>query len=165
MTPRETKRVNVFLAGIIQGSKVEPAIHAQDWRGPIREALARHAPRADVYCHYSEHPESITYELPRIREVFAEGNRRAAACDVLVAYVPSASMGTAVEMHEAARNGAVVLAITPLKANWVIRAYSDRIFETVEQFEAFLAADELDTLLRAKGRGERPKGKGRSGQD
>ena len=27
--------MEVFLAGIIQGSKIEAEIHSQDWRGPI----------------------------------------------------------------------------------------------------------------------------------
>ncbi len=71
---------------------------------------------------------------------------------MLIAFVPSASMGTAIEMHEAAKNGAVVLAITPLVANWVIRAYSDRIFPDMEAFEKFLASGELDELLKSKHR-------------
>jgi len=142
--------MNVFLAGIIQGSKVAAEIHPQDWRGPIRAALERHLPQADVYCHYGEHPDSITYELPEIRSTFAEGLRHARACDVLVAFLPSASMGTAIEMHEAARHGAVVLTITPMAANWVVRAYSDAIFPDVEALEAFLADRDLPALMAAK---------------
>ncbi len=144
--------MNVFLAGIIQGSIAEPKIHRQDWRKPIKQALARHVPDADVYCHYSEHPNSITYGLPEIRETLAEGNRRAADCDLLIAYVPSASMGTAVEMYEAARRGAVVLTVSPLAANWVIRAYSDRIFPDQDAFEAFLERGELPDLMQSKAR-------------
>lgn len=142
--------MQVFLAGIIQGSLVEADIHGQDWREPIRRAFRRHAPQADIYCHYTEHPESITYDLPEIRTTLADGNRRAGACDVLVAYLPSASMGTAIEMHEAVRGGAVVLTITPMTANWVVRAYSDRVFPSIEAFEAFLADGELPRLLAAK---------------
>ena len=142
--------MNVFLAGIIQGSKVEAEIHSQDWRGPIRELLARHVPDAEVYCHYSEHPDSITYDLPEILATFEDGLQRVRACDVLVAFLPSASMGTAIEMHEAARGGAAVLTVTPMSANWVVRAYSDVILPDVEALEAFLAAGELAALLDAK---------------
>jgi len=149
--PEETQApMKVFLAGIIQGSLVEPRIHNQDWRGPIKRALRRHLPKAHVYCHYSEHPGSIAYELPDIRATLADGIRRAGRCDLLVAYVPAASMGTAIEMHEAARSGAVVLAITTLAANWVIRAYSDRVFPDVAAFEDFLAGDGLGELLKRK---------------
>lgn len=145
MTP-----LNVFLAGIIQGSLVEATIHLQDWREPIKAALARRLPQAEVYCHYTRHPNSIGYDLPAIRATLAEGNRKAAECDLLIAYVPSASMGTAIEMYEAARRGAVVLTISPLAANWVIRAYSNRVFATVEELDAFLGSAELGQLLEAK---------------
>jgi hypothetical protein len=144
--------MKVFLAGIIQGSLVEPKIHDQDWREALKNILSRHLPGAGVYCHYSEHPNSITYGLPEIRQTFADGIRRAAECDVLVAFVPSASMGTAIEMHEAARNGAAVLTISPLSANWAIRACSDALFSDVEAFEAFLAAGKLQGLLDRKAR-------------
>jgi len=142
--------MDVFLAGIIQGSKVEAEIHAQDWRKPIGELLARYLPEADVYCHYSQHPNSITYRMPEIRATLQEGLDRARSCDVLVAYLPSASMGTAIEMYAAADGGAVVLTISPMAANWIVRAYSDRVFPDVAAFGAFLASGELPVLLGAK---------------
>jgi hypothetical protein len=141
--------MKVFLAGIIQGSLVAETIHEQDWRKPIRAALADHLPDAEVYCHYSAHPESITYDMQRIRETFVDGVRRAATSDLVIAYLPSASMGTAIEIYEAARNGATVLTITPMVANWVIRCYSDRIFADVEALRAFLAEGGLDRLDRS----------------
>jgi hypothetical protein len=144
--------LKVFLAGIIQGSKVEVEIHPQDWREPIRLLLARHLPAAEVYCHYSQHPNSITYDLPEIRATFDEGIARARACDLLVAFLPSASMGTAIEIYEAARAGAAVVSITPMAANWVIRAYSDRVFGSLAEFEQFLAAGGPAELLQAKGK-------------
>ncbi len=142
--------MKVFLAGIIQGSLVEPTIHHQDWREPIKRALAEHLPAADVYCHFSQHPTSITYDLPKIRETFADGNRRAGECDLLIAFVPSASMGTAIEMHEAFAGGAAVVTVTPLSANWVIRAYSDRILLDLAAFEALAASGELADLVASK---------------
>jgi hypothetical protein len=141
--------MKVFLAGIIQGSKVEAAIHTQDWRGPIKAALCRHLPDAEVYCHYSRHPDSITYDLPAIRATLAEGNRKAAECDLLIAYAPSASMGTAIEMYAAARAGAVIWTISPMAANWVVRAYSDRLFPDIAAFEAFLAAGDFEPPRRS----------------
>ena len=140
--------MKVFLAGIIQGSIAEPRIHDQLWREPIKLAIARHVKDADVYCHYTRHPASIAYELPDIRATLDEGIAAAAQCDLLVAYVPSASMGTAIEMYEAYRAGAVVLAITPLAANWIVRAYSHRRLPDVAAFEAFIASSEFDDLLR-----------------
>lgn len=144
--------MKVFLAGIIQGSLVAAKIHDQDWRDAIKAVVERHLPDAELYCHYSEHPDSITYELREIRSTLAEGNRKAAECDLLIAYLPGASMGTAIEMHQAARSGAVVLTITPMAANWVVRAYSDRVFADVDAFEGFVSSGALKDLLEAKRR-------------
>ena len=144
--------MNVFLAGIIQGSKVAAEIHDQGWRERVTRAVTRALPDAKVYDHFQEHPESITYDLPDIRATFAEGNRRAGECDLLIAYVPEASMGTAIEMHEAHCHGAAVVTISPLVTNWVIRAYSDAILPDVPAFEEFAASGELGKLSAARGK-------------
>jgi hypothetical protein len=144
--------MEIFLAGIMQGSMVELAIHPQDWREAIKELLARHVRGASVYCHFSRHPNSVSYDLPDIRRTLAEGLERARRCDLLIAYLPAASMGTAVEMHEAYRSGAMILAVTPLSSNWVVRAYSDRVFADVGELEAFLAGGDLAELARSKGK-------------
>ncbi len=141
--------MKVFLAGIIQGSLTEPTIHRQDWREPVRESLRRHLPEARVYCHYSRHPNSITYELPEIRRTLREGLDRAAECDLLVAYLPSASMGTAIEMYLASEAGAAVVTISPMSANWVLRAYSDEILPDLEAFEQYCQSGQLRKLLRS----------------
>jgi len=142
--------MKVFLAGIIQGSLQAAAIHDQDWRQEIRDRIERHCPTAQVYCHYSEHPNSIHYDHDKMVQTLTDGNRRAAAADVVVCWLPAASMGTAIEMYLAAQAGAAVLTITPMAANWVVRTYSDRVFADLDAFESFLAAGELDGLLRAK---------------
>jgi len=139
--------MRVFLAGIIQGSLAEARIHDQDWRTPIKRVLAEHVGDAEVYCHYSLHPNSITYELPDIQTTLADGFKQAADCDLLIAYVPSASMGTAIEIYEAARNNAIVLTISPMAPNWVLRAYSHEIFPDVEAFEQFIATGRLAELI------------------
>ena len=144
--------MKVFLAGVIQGSKVAAEIHRQDWREPIKRILAERLPAAELYCHYSRHPNSITYDLPEIRTTLADGIARAGQCDLLIAHAPTASMGTAIEMYEAAANGAVVLTVTPMAANWVIRAYSDRIFPDNAALDAFMGSGEFTALLADKGK-------------
>jgi hypothetical protein len=144
--------MKVFLAGIIQGSIRQAQIHPQNWRDDLRAAVERHCPNADVYCHYQAHPNSIAYDLPRILQTIEDGNTRAAGADVVICWLPEASMGTAIEMYLAAKAGAAVLTITPMAANWVVRAYSDRIFADLEAFEEFLAAGELEKLLAEKKR-------------
>ena len=144
--------MEVFLAGIMQGSMVELAIHPQDWREPIRQLLGRYLRDANVYCHYSQHPNSVSYELPRVRATMADGIERAGRCDLLVAWLPSASMGTAIETYEAWRSGAIILTVTPLATNWVLRSYSDRLFADLAELEAFLAQGGLEELAIQKGK-------------
>jgi len=49
-------------------------------------------------------------------------------------------MGTALEMNAAYQAGIPVIAISPLRENWVIRAVSNRVFPDLECFMAFLSA-------------------------
>ncbi|MFA6092305.1 MAG: hypothetical protein WCU88_01975 [Elusimicrobiota bacterium] len=146
--------MKVFLAGIIQGSIPKSTIHNQDWRGPIREALSRHLPQAEVYCHYSCHPASIDYEMPEIRATLSDGIEKAAQSDLVVAFVPSASMGTALEIYEAYRRGAAVVTISPLSANWVLRVYSDALLPDMAAFEDYLSSGSLQRLLESKKRSD-----------
>ncbi|HUU42809.1 MAG TPA: hypothetical protein VMX57_03465, partial [Planctomycetota bacterium] len=67
--------------------------------------------------------------------------------DVLVAFLPEASMGTAVEMWEAHRRGRIVLAVTPLDANWAVKFLSTRVFGDLASFEEFVTTGELERLL------------------
>ncbi len=145
--------INVFLAGVMQGSKVELAIHDQGWREPIKAILTAHLPTADVYCHYTQHPQSVGYELPQVRQTLEDGNRRAGECDLLIAYLPTASMGTAIEMYEASRNGAAVVTVTPLTANWVVRVYSDAVCPDLQALHDLAESGELAEIVRRK-RGE-----------
>lgn len=139
--------MKIFLAGIIQGSLKDESINSQDWRGPVRKILEQHIPDAEIYCHYSEHPNSLTYRGEKIRATFDDGVRRCAESDLVIAYLPSASMGTAIEMYEAYHNGAVVLTVTPMAANWVVALYSHAVFATLEELDAYLAAGKLEIFF------------------
>jgi hypothetical protein len=142
--------MRVFLAGIMQGSFQEMRIVDQSWREEIKASLVRHLSEAEVYCHYEAHPESVSYRGPDIVRTLRDGFRRAAECDLLVAYLPSASMGTAIEMYEASKGGAVVLTISPLTVNWVVLACSDKVFPDTAEFDMFLGTGQLSELLRKK---------------
>ncbi len=56
--------------------------------------------------------------------------------DVLLAYLPEASMGTAIEMWEAYQHGAVVISISPLKHNWAVKFLSHILYADIAEFEA-----------------------------
>ena len=90
-----------FLAGIMQGSHTAAVVHAQDYRGHITRLLEEHFPEADIYDPGANHSNSIEYDEATGREVFFRHNAMCREVDVLLAFIPEASMGTAVEMWEA----------------------------------------------------------------
>ncbi len=67
--------------------------------------------------------------------------------DVLIAYIPEASMGTAIEMWEAHANARFVITITPLIHNWVVQITSNVIYGTVSAFVESLRSGEIDKLI------------------
>ena len=137
-----------FLAGIIQGSIDGHGIHPQDYRPHIRDILLKHVPDSDVYCPIERHPNSLDYDEGYAREVFFGHVVRAGSSDVLVAFLPEASMGTAVEMWEAHQRGCVVLSVTPMRENWTVKFLSTRVFGDLDAFERFVTSGELVRLVR-----------------
>ena len=130
----ETRVKRIFLAGIIQGSLAEPAIHNQDYRGRIKALLARFLPGVRVYCPITAHPNSLSYDDRKGRRVFLRHIALARDSDLVVAYLPAASMGTAVELWEANRRGTPIIAITPLALNWAIRYLCDVVVADLDEF-------------------------------
>jgi hypothetical protein len=136
-----------FLAGIMQGSHLGPVIHNQDYRSRLRQLLSLHFPNAPVYDPLADHSNSLEYDDRRGREVFFHHNRLSGQVDVLLAFVPEASMGTAIEMWEAYRNGRVVITISPLVYNWSVRFLSHEVYATYEEFESAVTEGSLARRL------------------
>lgn len=142
--------IRIFLAGIIQGSYQDDDVHAQDYRARIKAVVGRYVPDARLYCPVEHHPDSVGYSDRRGRTIFFDHLEMAASCDVLLAYVPSASMGTALEMWEAYRHGHVVLTVSPLAGNWTVKFLSTHIVGDLDELESFLAEGGLSKLLEAR---------------
>lgn len=140
-----------FVAGIMQGSRQDDDICDQDYRTTIREIIARQYPDAEVICPFELFPDSVGYGYEEGKQTFLELAGRAAEADVLVAYLPEASMGTAIEMWHAYGAGARILTISPMADNWVIKFLSDRVFSTTDQFAEFLAGGGLAELMGRAG--------------
>ncbi len=137
-----------FIAGIIQGSRAEADIHDQDYRASIRAAVKARFTGAEIIDPMELHPDSgVKYGPEKARRTLLEMAEEAGQADVLIAYVPEASMGTAVEMWEAHQAGKPILTISPLTENWVVRFLSTRVFACIGAFESFVAEGELERLL------------------
>ena len=135
-----------FVAGIMQGSRQDDDIGDQDYRTAIRDIILRKYPEAEVVCPMELYPDSPGYGYERGKQTFLDLVDRASEADVVVAYLPEASMGTAIEMWQAYGGGARVLAISPMANNWVVKFLSDRVFPTMEDFAEFVASDGLSQM-------------------
>ena len=108
----------------------------------------------------------MDYDLDQQREAFGELVETASQADLLVAYLPEASLGTAIELWEAYHHGRPVVVITPMRENWVINLVARAVFPTLDAFEAFVRDGGLADLtppapLPFEGRGSGYAGAGR----
>jgi len=133
------KQINsFFLAGIIQGSRKGKILHNQDYRLKIKIILKKYFPKSQIIDPVNVHPNSAEYDYKTGKSVFHASIKQATQCDCLIAYLPEASMGTAIEMWECHKKKIPVWTITPMKENWSVKFLSTEIFETLEEFESFL---------------------------
>jgi hypothetical protein len=130
--------MRVFIAGVMQGSRLDDQVTDQAYRATISRLLEEHVPGVRIVDPWALHPASESYGVDLARETFLEMSEVAGKVDVLVAYLPEASMGTAIEMWQAHRNGAQVLTISPMVANWVVKLLSSRVFPSLEAFGTFV---------------------------
>lgn len=131
--------MRVFIAGIMQGSRTDREIDAQDYRHEITQILQSHIPGAEIIDPLVLHPDSVNYGPEQAKQTLLELAALAGQVDVLIAYVPSASMGTAIEMWHAYQGDARVYTISPLTDNWVVRSLSNHVFLDITAFVAFVA--------------------------
>jgi len=139
--------MRIFLAGIMQGSHVAALVHDQMYRDTLRDLVQSHWPDSQVYDPFANHGNSIAYDRRRAGEVFMGHIEMCREFDLLVAYVPEASMGTAIEMWEAHQHGRTVVTITPLVHNWVVQLTSRAVYRDFEDFAHAVNSGEIDRLL------------------
>ncbi len=129
---------SIFLAGVIQGSNTGMVLHKQDYREDLKSILKKYLPGAEIIDPVEDHPDSAFYDYKEGEKVFHHSIKRCCECDLVVAYIPEASMGTAIEMWECRKNKVTVWAITPLKENWSVKFLSTEIFKSIEELDRFL---------------------------
>ena len=137
----------LFIAGIMQGSKREMAVHDQDYRSQIAAIVNRHHPDVEVIDPFGLHPDSVSYTRGQAQRVFLDILDRVATADVLVAYLPEASLGTAVEVWQAYEAGKPVFVISPMVNNWMLWVTATRILADIPSFAAFVADGGLAAAL------------------
>jgi len=143
---RPPKEWDFFLAGVIQGSHEGAHTHSQDYRDEIKAILAKKAPGRKVFCPVENHRHSVTYTDEEARKVFFGHIEILRRSRVMIAYLPTASMGTAVEMAVCKEEGIPIVTITPMALNWVVRLYSHAVVPDFKAFAKWLTKKNLKKL-------------------
>ena len=100
----------------MQGSLIDPKLHTQNYRSLLHQWITSDIEDAEVYDPLAGHNDSIEYDDQTGKRTFYHHNQMCGKeIDVLVAYAPEASMGTAIEMWEAYRNRKIVITISPMR--------------------------------------------------
>jgi hypothetical protein len=122
-------------------------MHNQDYRRRLVDLLQTYLPMAEIYDPLAGHGNSLDYDDATARRVFLEHIQMCRQMDVLLAFVPEASMGTAIEMWQAHQCGHTVVTISPLKHNWSVRFLSDLLYGDLVEFEEALTNGQLASRI------------------
>ena len=139
--------MRVFIAGIMQGSRQDRFIEDQAYRQAIATAIRSYDPAAEILDPIELHPSAVDYGEGQAKATLVELAQLACQADLVVAYAPRASMGTAIEMWEAFRAGVPVVAISPMTANWVILYTSAVVVPDLDAFQKWVTAGRLARLV------------------
>jgi hypothetical protein len=146
----------VIVVGILRGSRRGMRFHSQTYRKQIKALLDKHVPGVEIYSPIESAQDMHDYGFVKGIEAFFDMVRRASQYDALVAYIPEASMGSAIMMWEAYRNQRMVVAISPLEDNRTVKALSTALCKNMKEFTAFVTSGRFAALL-AKASADRAK--------
>lgn len=134
----DQKIKKIFLAGIIQGSNKGKVLYNQSYRKRIKSILKKYLPETKIIDPVELHPKSAYYDSKKAKKVFYQSVKQCLCSDLIIAYIPEASMGTAIEMWECFKNKIPVWTISTLKENWAIKFLSKKNFHSFDELETYL---------------------------
>jgi hypothetical protein len=138
--------VQVFIAGIMQGSRLDRLIGEQDYRQIISQSILEHHPYVEIVDPNALHPDGVDYDDQTAKTTLLEMADLASRVDLVVAYAPEASMGTAIEMWQAFQAGVPLVTISPMAANWVVKHISSIVLPDIHAFRMWVANGGFDKL-------------------
>lgn len=130
--------LRVFIAGVMQANRRDPSMESQDYRLLLSEALRRHIPNVQLIDPWAENPNSLEYTEEQARHTFVTMTNMASEADLLIAYLPLPSMGTAMEMWQAYQANTYIIAVTPFVHHWAIRFTANEILPDLESLIGWL---------------------------
>jgi len=139
--------MKIYISGVMQGSSKGKGIQGQGYRQAISDAIKFLHPNAEIYDPFTVFPDSVEFDDQRAKQALFAMAEEAASADVLIAYLPEASMGTALEMIRAYDHGKTIISISTLEKNWFIRAISAKIFISLDDFCVWIHQTNLSELI------------------
>ncbi len=139
--------MRIFIAGVMQADRTDRLLEAQEYRHQITQALHQYAPGVEIIDPFALHPNSVAYDEARARETFHTMTRLAGTADLLIAYLPKPSMGTAMEMWQAHQAQTYIVAVTPLVHHWAVRFTANEVLPDLETLLAHIANGRIPHLL------------------
>lgn len=140
--------MHIFIAGVMQGARLDAQIQEQDYRLTIVRSLEEHVPEARITDPWALNPNSVEYVEERARDTFLTMTEQAGKADLLIAYLPTISMGTAMEMWEAHRSDTYIIAVTPHVHHWAIRFTADEIITDMDTLLDMIESGYVADILR-----------------
>lgn len=130
--------LRVFIAGVMQANRRDTLMESQDYRVLLSDALRRYIPNVQLIDPWAENPNSLQYSDEQARHTFLTMTNKASEADLLIAYLPLPSMGTAMEMWQAYQNNTYIIAITPFVHHWAIRFTANDVLPDLESLLGWL---------------------------
>ena len=141
--------MRVFLAGIMQATRRDDQIESQNYRVRISEALRAQNHTVDIIDPWALNPGSVNYDEEKARHTFHSMTKLAGTADLLIAYLPQVSMGTAMEMWEAHYRDTYIIAVTPFIHHWAIRFTANEILPDLDTLLAEIDNGRIPGLLQS----------------
>ena len=139
--------MKIYISGVMQGSLKGHGIQVQEYRKVISDSVKELHPEAEIYDPFLVFPDSVEFDDQRAKQTLFLLADEAGVADVVIAYLPEASMGTALEMMRAYDNGKIIISITDLEKNWFVRAVSTKIFISLDEFCTWIQSTHLSEII------------------
>jgi len=138
--------MKVFLAGVMQGNGAGRKSHNQNYRQELERIVLSIVQSAQIVDPDYTDPLWHTYSKKQLSEMFFKYCTLAGNVDLLIAYLPEASMGSACEMWNAYVNKVPIVTISPLIENATIRLLSPSVFTSLQEFKHSFNQNYLDEI-------------------
>ena len=138
--------MRVFIGGVMQGSRQDRYIDDQDYRKLISQALLEYDEGIEISDPNELHPNGVDYDDETAKATLLDMAYLAGQVDLVVVYLPEASMGTSLEMCHAYEAGVPIAAVSPMEANWVVRHLSSVVLPDLNAFRDWVAGGGIEAL-------------------